>query len=80
MRGLWRSRRVPLDSIQSVEAITHDIARDYGGYGIRSTRDGKAYVAGGSQAVRMTLDGREKVVVGSQRPDELAAAVRAQRP
>ena len=28
MRGLWRSRRIPLDSIQSVETIDHDIARD----------------------------------------------------
>ncbi len=77
MRGLWRSRRVPLDRIQAVETITHDIARDYGGYGIRSTRDGKAYVAGGSRGVRVTLAGGEKLVVGSERPDELAAALRA---
>jgi hypothetical protein len=47
--GLWRLRRVPLDRIQSVKAITHDVARDYGGYGIRSTREGKAYVAGGGR-------------------------------
>jgi len=72
MRGLWRVRRVPLDRILSVETITHDIARDYGGYGFRSTRDGKAYVAGGSRGVRVTLTGGEKLVVGSERPDELA--------
>ncbi len=76
MRGLWRSRRLPLDRIQSVETITHDIARDYGGYGIRSTREGKAYVAGGTRGVRLTLASGEKVVVGSERPDELADAVR----
>jgi hypothetical protein len=75
MRGLWRLRRVPLDQIQSVETIKHDIARDYGGYGIRSTREGKAYVAGGGRGVRVTLDKGEKLVVGSQRPDELAAAI-----
>ena len=79
LRGLWRLRRVPLDRIRSVETITHDIARDYGGYGIRSTREGKAYVAGGSRGVRVTLDEGEKLVVGSQRPDELAAAVDAAR-
>ena len=72
MRGLWRLRRVPLDHIQAVETITHDIARDYGGYGIRSTREGKAYVAGGGRGVRVTLAAGEKLVVGSQRPDELA--------
>ena len=76
MRGLWRLRRVPLDRILSVETITHDIARDYGGYGFRSIRDGKAYVASGSRGVRVTLTGGEKVVVGSQRPDELAQALR----
>jgi hypothetical protein len=72
MRGLWRVRRIPLDHIQSVETITHDIARDYGGYGFRSTREGKAYVANGGQGVRVTLAGGETLVVGSQRPDELA--------
>lgn len=75
MRGLWRLRRIPLDRIQSVATITHDIARDYGGYGIRSIRDGKAYVAAGGRGVRVTLDKGEKLVVGSQRPDELAAAL-----
>jgi hypothetical protein len=76
MRGLWRLRRVPLDRILSVETITHDIARDYGGYGFRSTREGKAYVANGGRGVRVTLPAGEKLVVGSQRPDELAEALR----
>ncbi len=77
LRGLWRLRRIPLDRIQSVETIAHDIARDYGGYGIRTTREGKAYVAGGVGGVRLNLAAGEKVVVGSQRPDELTAALRA---
>jgi hypothetical protein len=76
MRGLWRSRRVPLDRIQSVETITYDVARDYGGYGIRSTREGKAYIASGGAGVRLTLVSGEKLVIGSRRPDELAAALR----
>jgi hypothetical protein len=80
MRGLWRLRRVPLDSIQSVETITHDIGRDYGGYGIRSIRGGKAYVAGGGRGVRLTLAGGEKLVLGSERADELAQALRTSHP
>jgi hypothetical protein len=77
LRGLWRLRRIPLDQIQSVETITHHIARDYGGFGIRSTRNGKAYVASGGGGVRVTLANGEKLVVGSQLPDELAASIRA---
>jgi hypothetical protein len=76
LRGLWRLRRVPLDGIQSVDTITHDVMRDYGGFGIRSTREGKAYVAGGTRGVRVTLADGEKLVIGSQRPDELASALR----
>ncbi|HTC35493.1 MAG TPA: hypothetical protein VK724_19120 [Bryobacteraceae bacterium] len=76
LRGLWRLRRVPLDQVQAVETITHDIARDYGGFGIRSTRSGKAYVASGGRGVRITLASGEKLVVGSKIPDELAASIR----
>ncbi|MGD0436863.1 MAG: hypothetical protein ABSB86_10380 [Bryobacteraceae bacterium] len=77
MRGLWRLRRIPLDRIRSVETITQDIARDYGGYGIRFARGGKAYIAGSGGGLRVTLAGGEKLVLGSARPDELAAALRA---
>ena len=76
--GLWRLRRVPLDHIKTVETITHDVARDYGGYGIRSIREGNAYVAGGGRGVRVTLTAGEKLVIGSERPDELAAALSTQ--
>jgi hypothetical protein len=75
MRGLWRSRRVPLSSIQSVEMITFDGARDFGGYGIRSNRDGKAYLAGTNRGVRISLASGEKLTIGSARPEELAQAL-----
>jgi hypothetical protein len=75
LRGLWRVRRISLAGVRSVETTTHDVARDYGGYGIRSTREGKAYVAAGGRGVRLTLTTGEKLVVGTQRPDELAAAL-----
>lgn len=73
MRGLWRRRRIPVADIQSVEAVTFDPERDYGGYGVRSTREGKAYIANGHQGVRLRLVNGATVVVGSQRPQELAA-------
>ncbi|HTW63463.1 MAG TPA: hypothetical protein VME17_02555 [Bryobacteraceae bacterium] len=77
MRGLWRTRRIALDQIRSVETITFDPARDYGGYGMRSTRAGKAYITGSNRGVRLTLASGEKVVLASQRADELARLVRA---
>ena len=75
LRGLWRSRRIALSAIKTVEVISHDPARDYRGYGIRNIPGGKAYVAGAKRAVRVILSAGEKIVVGSERPDELAAAL-----
>ncbi len=72
LRGLWRSRSILLADIQSAETVTFDPERDYGGFGIRSNRDGKAYIASGHQGVRLKLANGATFVVGSQRSDELA--------
>jgi hypothetical protein len=77
LRGFRRSRRIPLDRIQSVETIDHDPAREYGGYGVRSTKAGAAYLADGDGGVRLTLADGEKFVVGSRRAEELATLLRA---
>ena len=76
LRGLWRARRVPLDDIQSVETVTFDPQRDYGGYGIRSSRQGTAYIADGNQGVRLKLVKGAALVVGSQRSSELVSVLR----
>lgn len=76
LRGLWRARRVPLGDIQSAEIVTFDPERDYGGYGIRSTRQGTAYIASGNRGVRLKLANGATLVIGSQRLDELAGILR----
>jgi hypothetical protein len=78
MRGLWRKRRIPLSDIKSLEVVKFDPVRDYGGYGIRITRHGTAYIAGGSDGVRLQLTGGATVLLGSQRSKELAGAIRRQ--
>lgn len=75
MRGLWRERRIPLGEIQSVKAVTYDPERDYGGYGIRTTKRGKAYIAGGNRGVRLELAKGGTVLIGSERSEELASAI-----
>jgi hypothetical protein len=72
MRGLWRARRISLSKIASVEAASFDPEREYGGYGIRSNRQGTAYLAAGNRGVRVTLSNGARIVVGSQRAEELA--------
>jgi hypothetical protein len=76
LRGLGRKRRVPLGGIRSVETITFDAGRDYGGYGIRKGSWGQAYIAGGNQGVRIETAGGPAVIVGSTRSAELADLLR----
>lgn len=75
LRGLWRARRIPLADIQSVETVTFDPERDYGGYGIRSNRQEKAYIASGNRGVRLKLAKGSTLVLGSQRSSELAGVL-----
>ena len=76
MRGLWRARRIPLGEIKSVKTVNYDPARDYGGYGVRTTRGGTAYIASGNCGVRLEL-AKGTVLIGSGRPEELAAAIKS---
>jgi hypothetical protein len=69
LRGLWRTRHVPLRDIASVETLALDPSRDYGGFGT-------AYVAGSTRAVRLKLKNGARLILGSQKPEELAALLR----
>lgn len=75
MRGLWRSYRISLAAVESVHAVTFDPISEWGGYGVRSTARGKAFIAGGNQAVELELKKGGVVLVGTQRPDELVRAL-----
>jgi hypothetical protein len=76
LRGLWRAHHVRLNDIQSIDTITFD-PRDYGGYGIRSTRQGMAYIASDNQGLKMKLRSGAELVLGSERPAELTRVLRA---
>lgn len=76
---LW-TRRVPLARIQEHASVTYRPILHYGGFGIRfSWRRGWAWNAVGNRGVLLTLDEGRPVLIGSQRPDELAAALTAVR-
>lgn len=70
-----RTRRVPLNRIQSFEARRYRPIRDYGGWGWRLSRKGVAFNISGSSGVELVLDDGERIMIGSQKADELAAAI-----
>lgn len=80
LRGLWQTRRLPLFEISKVENVRFDPQKDYGGYGIRSTQNGTAYLAKGDQGVRITLKDGSQLVIGSQHAADLIQALTRPRP
>jgi hypothetical protein len=63
--------------IVSAQATDYHPLRTYGGWGVRYSSAGKAYNVCGHRGVRLMLTNGHQLLVGSQRPDELEAALRA---
>ena len=79
-KGMFFRRRVPLSEIATAEAVRYNAARDFGGYGVRSTGNGRAYIASGSEAVECHLRDGSVVILGTQHPLALRDAIRNERP
>lgn len=78
MLGMWTLRKVWLKDIGKTEVVSYRPVEDYGGYGIRLTKRGRAYIASGDRGVRITFAKGGKILIGSQRPEELERAIRAE--
>jgi len=68
---------IPFESIINFEARTYNALKEYGGWGIRTGLNGKAYNVSGNSGVQLELAGGEKLLIGSQRSDELARVIQA---
>ncbi|USZ68211.1 DUF6141 family protein [Halorussus salilacus] len=67
-------RRIPLEDIEEFEAAGYSPLR-YGGWGFRWTPSSVAYTVSGRSGVVFDRTNGRSVYVGSDRPDELLAAV-----
>ena len=74
---LWPDRAIPWNQVRRAEVFTYRPIKDYGGWGVRwAAGRGIVYHARGSRGVRMELVSGERVLVGSDRPEDLARAIR----
>lgn len=71
-------RSIPLHEVRSWEVRTYQPILEYGGWGLRKslTGRGRAYNARGNRGVQLELSDGELVLLGSQRAEELAEAIR----
>lgn len=76
------SRLIPYDEIEQVTARDYNPIREYGGWGVRGI-PGKsrkiAYNISGKEGVEITLKDQRHVMIGSQKAQQLALAIDAQR-
>ena len=63
------------ESIQKAEASTYNPLKDYGGWGIRYGRKGKAYNVSGNKGVLLTLRDGKNVLIGSKNHEVLCSAI-----
>jgi len=70
-------RKTGFDNLAGYEAQTYRALRDYGGWGIRYGRKGKAYNVSGNRGVQLEFANGDRLLIGSQRPDELVEALDA---
>lgn len=69
-------KRFTWGEIREYKAREYDPIREYGGWGIRMGRNGRAYNMSGNRGVQLVLTDGKRLLVGSQRAEELAAAMK----
>ena len=73
---LWPERRIPYADIVKATATTYRPILDYGGWGVRGFPQVRAFNVRGSRGVLLELRDGRRLMIGSQRPEELEAAIR----
>jgi hypothetical protein len=68
---------IRFDEIQGYAACAYRPLRDYGGWGVRYGRNGKAYTISGTRGVQFSLQNGTQILIGSQSPEELVRALQA---
>jgi Family of unknown function (DUF6141) len=71
-----RPRRIRLRDITDARARQYSAIGEYGGWGIRMGMKGWAYNVSGDHGVQLTLASGKRILIGSQRSEELEAAIR----
>lgn len=68
-------RKLGYRDIASYKAVHYSALRDYGGWGIRYGRNGKAYNISGNDGVMLEFSNGKHLLIGSQKVHELLMAM-----
>ena len=70
-----RYKKIGFDEIQECCAREYKPISEYGGWGIKWGKSGKAYNMSGKEGVQLVLQDGKRILIGSQKADELAEAI-----
>lgn len=68
-------KHIAFDNINACEARTYRPIKEYGGWGIRFSRKGRAYNVSGNRGVQLQLTEGRPVLIGSQNAERLAEVI-----
>jgi hypothetical protein len=68
-------RKIPWPQVKNYGVKDYRPIRDYGGWGIKRGPKGKAYNVSGSRGVHLELSDGRRLLIGSQKPEAMAAAM-----
>jgi hypothetical protein len=64
------------DEIASFESLKYRPILEYGGWGIRMGKNGKAYTVSGDRGVRFVFTDKKKLLIGTQNPEKFQKVMR----
>jgi hypothetical protein len=70
-----RFKRFAFDEIRVYYARRCKPLQEYGGWGIRNGKAGKAYNVRGDMGLQLEMNDNKKILIGSQKAEQLAAAI-----
>ncbi len=68
-------QKIPFENIVSCQPTTYNPIQDYGGWGVRYGKKGKAYTIYGNKGVELELADTSRLLIGSQRPEDLSRSI-----
>ncbi len=67
----WKERMIAWDEIDQVHVRKYSPILEYGGWGIRYGRNGKAFNVRGNYGIQIIKKDGKKILLGTQKPDEV---------
>jgi hypothetical protein len=71
----FHSHKISYGEIKNYEIRTYSALKEYGGYGIRYGKKGKAYNVYGNKGIQLEFQDGKRLLIGTQRPEELLQAL-----